>query len=294
MNISSIIIVPKMSKYELDMHNYKLSYGELIAKYRQEGIDEEKILSSHERQKKSREELRRLFNRNQFVAREELTKESIADADLVIALGGDNHFQYVSHFIDSSLIMGINSDPSKSEGVLTYFTTSNFESVLKKLEKNDFSVEDWIRLSAELNGYPVEMAVSEFYLGEKYRKGMSRHILQFNGQTEEQKSSGLLVSTGVGSTGWYDSACGYIYSNGNKKPKTDRRARFLVTEPYRGKLTGYSIQHGVLREGDKLIIHSLNDDGIVSSDSIEDYKFNRGAKAVITISDKPLKVVRMM
>ena len=295
MNISNIVIVPKMSKYELDMYIYKLTPGELLVKYKQEGVDEKRILESHERQKQSLKELKRFFGEKQFVPRDELTREIAAKADMVIALGGDNHFQYVSHFLDNSgLIMGINSDPLRSEGNLIYLTTSDFENVLKKMQQGDFYMERWTRLEVQLNGEVLELATSELFLGEKERKYMSRHILTIRERTEEQKSSGLLVATGAGSTGWYDSACRYLYPDGNWFSGTAGIARFLVTEPFHGKLSGYSVLEGVLEAGDELIVRSLNDSaGILSIDSLEEYEFNRGASASIQISDKPLRVVRV-
>lgn len=295
MNTSNMVIVPKMSMYEWDMHRYKLTPGQILAKYERDGVDVGKVMKSHETQKQSLEELKAFFNESQFVHRNRLTRRIASNADLIIALGGDNHFQFVSHFLGSELIMGINSDPSRSEGALTYFTTHNFEETLKRLKQEEFDVEEWIRLEARLNGQLLELATSELFLGEDKRKYMSRHILEIRGRTEEQKCSGLLITTGAGSTGWYDSACRYLYEDGNAFPKTEKMARFLATEVFRGKLSQYSMLEGVLQERETLTVCSLNDDkGILSIDSLEEYPFDMGARAVIRISDKPLRIVGAM
>lgn len=294
MKLSNIIIIPKLSKYELDMHRYNLTHEELIDKYKEEGVNLERIMSSHERQKESLNKLKNFFSEQQFISREKLTREIAANSDLVIAFGGDNHFQYVSHFIDNGLIMGINSDPLTSEGSLVYFTIKDFKNTLKKLEKGDFQVEEWTRLEAGLNANYIGLATCDYFLGESERKYMSRHILELKGKKEEQKCSGLLIITGAGSTGWYNSAYRYLNMIENKFSKTKKSARFLATEPYKGRLSGYSMSEGTLEKGEELIVHSLNDDnGILSVDSLEDHNFNRGATTVIRISDKSLNVIKV-
>ena len=121
---------------------------------------------------------------------------------------------------------------------------------------------------------------------------MSRHILELGEYKEEQKCSGLIVATGTGSTGWYDSSCRYLYENGNKFSKTERYSRFLITEPYNGKHSSYKMLEGMLELNHELLVHSLNDaSGIVTLDCIEEYKFNRGAQVKVKIGAS-LKVVK--
>jgi NAD kinase len=299
MDISKIVIVPKISKYEYDMRRYRLSSEEVIQKYRDENVDADKILRSHENQKGALRILKRFFPEKQFVSREEFTEEIAVNADMVIALGGDNHLQYVSHFVDNQLMMGINSDPEKSVGALTYFNATSFDRILKRLEEGDFVIEEWTRLEARLEagiGY-VGLATCDYFLGEKERKNMSRHIIVHNGRSEEQKGSGLLVVTGAGSTGWYTSASRYLHSDENDFPKTDRMARFVLAEPYvqpGRRLENYVMLCGSLKEGEELTVYSLNDsEGIISNDSLEETTFNRGSKAILKLSDTPVRVVRM-
>jgi len=291
MDTSKIIIVPKLSMYELDLSKYNVPHEELIEKYCKEGIDADRILSSHKRQKESLDELKRFFLEKQFIPRDKLTKEIANSSDIVISLGGDNHLQYVSHFIDDTLLMGINSDYVGSLGALTYFAAKNFETMLRKIEQNYFEVEKWTRLEAKINNIPIQRATTEYLLGQKEMKSMSRHIIKANENEEEQQCSGLLVVTGSGSTGWYDSSCRYIHKDGNKFPKTEEIAVYLAKEPVASSKN--KMLEGILKSGEELTVASLNDDGIISPDCIEEYQFNRGAIASIKISDKPLKVINI-
>ena len=118
MNLANIVVVQKASTYEFDMHRHRLTHDELIAKYQREGTDPQKIIESHERHYQSIANLKKIFSESQFVPRDRFTREIAAKADLVIALGGDDHFQYAAHFVDDTLMMGVNFDPSTSEGAL--------------------------------------------------------------------------------------------------------------------------------------------------------------------------------
>ena len=120
---------------------------------------------------------------------------------------------------------------------------------------------------------------------------MTSYILRYRGKQERQKSSGLLVATGAGSTGWYDSAGRYLHPNEDKFPKKERFTKFEVREPH----IIYSMLEGVLEEGEELEVYSLNKGvGRFGIDSSEKHEFPRGTKVVIRISDKTLRVVARM
>lgn len=294
-DLEKIVVVPRMSQYEFDRRMYELGHDGVMEKYRSEGSNGEEIFASHKRQQESLETLKKFFKENQFVPAEKFTKEKADLASLVIALGGDDHIKFVSHFIDDALVMGVNSDPVLSEGALTYFTAKNFEDVIRNLSNGYFNVENWTRLEATINGHKIPRAISEYFLGERERMKMSGYRLTIGKDSERQKSSGLLVVTGAGSTGWYNSACRYVYPNGNPFPKEQSSARYLGAELYHGQLTGYKMLEGVLEPEQELIVHSFNKhNGIISPDSIGEFSFPRGSTAIIKISDKPLKVIGRM
>ncbi len=297
-----ILIVTKLSKFAFDLQRFSLTPTELIEKYKKEGANVSVIVSSHKRQQKALQQLEKIFSKNQFIRRQtlfilrdELTKAKIKDVKAVISFGGDNHFQYVAHFLDKQFLIGMNSDPARSDGALAYFTVQDIKRVLKKLEEGDFLIEEWTRLQIEINNKKIEtLAVCEVFVGETARKDMSRHILLYKGKKEEQKSSGILIATGAGSTGWYDSSVRYLYRNGNKFSKTEKTVRFLVTEPYRGKISGFSLLEGELLPDEKLTIQSLNDSsGKILIDAQQEFDFQRGSTCRIQISKEPLRVIKL-
>lgn len=291
MDISKAIVVSKMSKYEMDLPDSGYNHDKLMEQYRKEGTDADEIYESHLRQEKSRKHMQKLFDPNQFVTRFGINEETARNASFVVALGGDNHFQYVSHFLSDVPIIGVNSDCTRSDGGLLYFTSKTLEKHMEDIEKDKISIEEWPRLQAEVGLIKTFLATSEIFVGVDKAKIMSRYLLEYKDKREEQKSSGIIVATGAGSTGWYDAACRYLHQNGNKFSKTDRKAKFVLREPWKGRLSNYTILEGELTKGEELTIQSLKDDSVASIDCLADYEFDRGAKAVIKIG-KSLKVIK--
>lgn len=325
-----ILIVAKQSKFEWELEKFKITPEQLTEKYTSEHAKLDAILSSHEGQLRSRQELRELLPEAELVMMSQLN-ENIKGYDYVISLGGDNSFTYTTHYVDNTPIIGINSDPGRSVGAMCVWSSKDLEIFVQRFRNNNFKVEEWPRLEAKINGELIKPATSEYFMGEKLRDDMTRNILVHDNHEYEQKSSGVIVATGAGTTGWYDSArttiidlrpdlvgdftpqlVNYlrttpqenlyliednekeylVIKRGKKIPRIENKAAFLVTEPYIFKAEPPFKFEGELLPGQELVIHSLNDNqGYLSSDSWHKYDFSRGKTAVIRISDKPLKVI---
>ena len=292
---SRVVIVPKQSKWEYDQHRYNADERALLTRYVGEGMSQwkiDRIVHSHQRQKKNLATLLAALPEAKVLDREHVTKQVADGAQLVVAFGGDNHFQYVAQFMSATPILGINADPTLSDGVLLTVEEANYDGIRDLL--NNHQLEYWTRLACRLNGSVVPItALAEIHCGEDRSREMSRHILELGARHEEQKGSGFLISSGAGSTGWYDSAVRYIHPEGNSFPRTADYARFLLREPHRGKYGRHSMKEGVLARGKTLTLHSLNDsNGIATLDCLNDLPFMRGAMLEVFLSDQPLHVMR--
>ena len=206
--------------------------------------------------------------------------------DLIIVLGGDNSFTFVSHWDAGIPILGINSDPKRSVGCLTRLAISDSEDaydLVEMLDFQEFDVVEWQRLSATIDGKLIVPATSEYFFGEKLRANMSRHVLVYQDMEIEQKSSGIIFATGAGSTGWYRSATKHSKETWAPEKK---KAKFVITESYDSP-----VEHGELGPGEEVILYSLNDgEGYCSSDSWDEFAFTRGSEARVRL-DRPLNVV---
>jgi len=289
METPKILIVTKQSKYEYEIEKFKLTDEELKEKYKHEHANLNAILSSHEAQINSRTKIKELLPYAEMIPMNKL-KETTSYS-LIISFGGDNSFTYTSHYAGDTPIIGINSDPLRSVGALCMWSSKDLEETIETILKEEYEIENWTRLKTTINDEKITSATSEYYFGEKQRKDMSRNTIEYRGKEYEQKSSGIIIATGAGSTGWYNSANRFLFPEGNTFTKTEKKAVFINTEPYAYTRKIGELYAGEIREGEKLIIHSLNDEGgTVSCDSWEEYDFIRGKTAVIEIGE-PLRVI---
>jgi NAD+ kinase len=215
--------------------------------------------------------------------------EDFISRDLVVTVGGDGTVLNASHYIlGRTPVLAVRSD-EHSTGALCATSARGLEAALDRLLGDDFEVELWTRASVAVDGKRV-LALNEVYIGDLYAPGMARYELSLGRISEIQASSGLIVSTGTGSTGWYRNASGL-----EPFPRIARGLRFAVREPL---VDGaYRLTGGEVREGEALRVRSMmNVDGCVSLDGDKHkraYPFERGATAEVSVADEPLAMVRL-
>ena len=155
---------------------------------------------------------------------------------------------------------------------------------------------------ADLNDGQSLLAVNDLFIGQKTHVS-ARYILEYKSQCERQSSSGIIVSTGLGSTGWFKSilegaskivnGCANNTSISVKKDdKFTWNSEFLyytVREPYPSKTTQSNMVFGKISKGNSFKIKSLmSENGVIFSDGVENdfLNFNSGSEVTISIADK--------
>lgn len=295
-------MVSKMSRFEREKLATGLSDEELIARFNEMGESGLRVLATHLRHKEAIATCAREVAPQQLVSLETLEHGGIPPhCKLIIALGGDDFFKLVCHRAPESLpILGVNSDPTSSVGALLPITIEDLPEAVKRMERGDYRVEPWTKLSLTVDGMTRGSAINDIVLGKRDFRLTSRHELEYRGEKVTQRSSGILISTGVGSTGWYASAGRYLGEHDRSFPKTARFARFELREPpvtieeVGGKrITRLpTFVEGTINEGETLRITSLNDDeGLASRDSLDSIPFPRGAVAEISLDPHPRNVL---
>lgn len=118
-------------------------------------------------------------------------------------------------------ILGVNTDPSRSVGCLCnrkihYESRDyNISMMFKHLERENFEFFHRQRLLFELEDQATnrkfqQLSLNEIFVAEKNVSQTSIYRLKVDGNyIGKFKSSGLIVSTGTGSTGWLYSARRY-------------------------------------------------------------------------------------
>ena len=141
--------------------------------------------------------------------------------DLVLSLGGDGTFlKTASMMNDRSLpILGVNTDPQRSVGCLcnrkVYYDTRDYDikKMFRYIDRENFEFFYRQRLLFEMDSMdPHEEPIRKTSLNEIFvaeQKVSQTSIFKLTADNKylgKFKSSGLLISTGTGSTGWLHSA----------------------------------------------------------------------------------------
>jgi hypothetical protein len=150
------------------------------------------------------------------------------------------------------------------------------------------------------------LAFNDFLVGQRTHVS-ARYRLSWHNQTERQSSSGVLISTGAGSTGWFSSTQCMAASVSrlllaDRAPKlpemhlawNDPRLVFVVREPFRSRITGVRLTAGMIDAGEELRLESdMPDGGVIFSDGLEEdaLAFNSGAVATIRAADRRTRLV---
>lgn len=249
-----------------------------------------------------------------------------SDKDLVLVLGQDGLVANVAKYVNNIPIVGINPDPARYDGVLLPFTAEDFATAVHMVMQDRYTSTLVTMAEARLTDGQRLLAFNDLFIGPNWHTS-ARYQIRLGGVQENHSSSGIIVSTGAGSTGWMSSLFNQV--NGMQRtfggapqpppplpkkilskvtthhfeadsglhfklPWDADQIAFAVREPFQSKSSGISITSGLLARGEQLEVESfMPGHGIIFSDGIEkDYlQFNAGTIATIGIADQKAKLV---
>ncbi len=240
------------------------------------------------------EEILRQSGRLQILERSFLPSYQFHEDDVVVVVGQDGLVANTLKYLDGQPVVGINPDPDRWDGVLLHFVCDELAAVLKRLARDRAHRRAVTFAQASTNDGQVLRAVNDLFIGPQSHTS-ARYLLSWNGRCEQQSSSGIIVSTGFGSTGWLQSilagARGVYATRAHELTDgfawDEQRLQFSVREPFPSKTTGTSLVFGSIPKGDRLIIEShMPERGVIFSDGMEqDYiTFNSGTVATIEVA----------
>jgi NAD kinase len=246
--------------------------------------------------------------RSQYVERGFLPNFLFGDKDLVVAIGRDGLVVNTAKYLQGQPLLGVNPDPKRIDGVLLPFPIHFMPSILPWAMAGGSPTRQVTMGKAELNDGQSLLFVNDLFIGQRTHLS-ALYRLAFNGREEDQSSSGIIVSTGAGSTGWFRSiltgAAGIVEEfvkednvRGVKKLfRFDWEAKelcFCVREPFVSRTSKAGIVFGRLKEKQKLVITSrMPQNGVIFSDGIESdcLQFTSGTIAKIGIADRTLNLI---
>jgi len=264
-----------------------------------------------------RAELSKLERTVHVIDRSYLTNYLFDQRDVIVTVGPDGLVVNTAKYLDGQPIVAVNPDPRRIDGILLPFQVGTAPNAVARAIRGDVPCHEITMAEAKLNDGQSMLAFNDFLIGHRSHVS-ARYRLDWNGKGEEQSSSGVLVATGAGSTGWLSSTQNMARSvmtllGSLKDPRwsskavlkretpplrlawDDPRLVFVVREPFASRTSDTRMTAGFIEPGQTLQLESrMPENGVIFSDGIEadSLAFNSGAVATIRTAARKSRLVK--
>lgn len=264
------------------------------------GADFQDYLDEHNKYYEALEAIR--LDSGRFARVQEIDRNYIANMifggkDIVVTLGQDGLVVNVMKYLNGQPLIGINPDPYRFEGDLLRFHPGELGVVLPAVIRGEYDALDITMAEAGTKDGQHLYAVNDFFVGVNDHTS-ARYEFSFDNVTENQSSSGVIISTPFGMTGWHKSimaqfrAMSRVFRVGDYEERSvgwnEKELVFQVREPYPSVYTQADLVYGVVGEGQKLkLVSKMPEKGVVFSDGVTEdaIEFNSGMELTIQIAD---------
>jgi NAD kinase len=178
--------------------------------------------------------------RRSRVPRAELSRFVFEPGDVVAAIGQDGLVANVAKYLDGQAVVGVDPLPGRNAGALVRFDVSSAADALRLAVEGRVRLESRTMVEASLDDGQSLVALNELYLGHRTHQS-SRYRLALGATEERQSSSGLIVATGTGATGWCLSIARSVGATEILPQPTERALAYFVREAWPSPATGTTL-----------------------------------------------------
>ncbi len=225
------------------------------------------------------------------------------EEDLVVVLGQDGLVANTAKYVRGQPIVAVNPEPTRFDGILLPFQPGEARAALAKVVDGKADMREITLAEVELRDSQRLLAFNDFFIGARSHIS-AQYRIEHKKRAEIQSSSGVLVSTGAGSTGWISSVfnmaagvarfCGGTSGRAVRLPWEDRHLLYVVREPFVSRHSQANIVAGMLEQEEELVLESLMPAaGVIFSDGIDSdfLEFNSGSVARVRAAAQKARLV---
>jgi len=265
------------------------------------GADFDDYLQEHQTYSRSLQlcsEALQRWGRSQTLERSLLPNFVFGADDIVVTLGQDGLVANVLKYLSGQPVLGLNPDPGRWDGLLLPFAPADLAGLLPEVAADRRPLRSVTMAEAVLSDGQRLRAVNELFIGPRTH-GSALYEIEWNGQREAQSSSGVIVATGLGSSGWLRSVltgsagisaalqAGHATPAFQPEPWDTERLTFAVREPFPSRSSAAGLVLGHVSPHQPLRLRSrMPEQGVIFSDGMEaDFlRFTAGLEATIGIA----------
>ena len=218
-----------------------------------------------------------------------------ADNQLVIVVGQDGLVANAAKYVGGRPLVAVNPDPDRYDGVLLPFRPDTCRAAVQRVVAGRAPLREHRLAEARLNDGQRLLAFNDLFIGAASHVS-ARYRISFEEAHEEHSSSGIIVATPAGSTGWLSSVFNMTaavedFAGGLRataRPPTPglppTSCCSWCASPSCSKRTQCGLVAGRVQAGRPLQLESLMPaGGVIFSDGVEaDFlRFNAGAVATV-------------
>ena len=202
------------------------------------------------------------------VERDSLSRFLFAPEDVIVVVGPDGLVANVAKYAGDQVVVGINSVPQSNAGVLVRCTPDQGVGVLRRLESGaDLRVDHLTMVRAAADDSRSLTALNEVFIGHPSHQS-ARYELSLGSSVERQSSSGVVVSTGTGATGW-GASLKRGRAMGEMPAPTSPSLAWFVREAWPSPYTGIEHTEGILDEEEELSLVVGSESLVLFGDGME-------------------------
>lgn len=207
------------------------------------------------------------------VERGDLDRFVFGPEDVVVAVGQDGLVANVAKYLSGQIVIGLNPEPDRNPGVLVRHPPDAIDKLLRAAASGvGVAVESRAMVEATLDDGQTLRALNEIYVGHPSHQSARYRIVTPDRVVERHSSSGVLIGTGTGATGWCRSAWLERHSTLSLPAPEDAGLCWFVREAWPSPATGTAVTEGIIESESELTLIAESDlvlfgDGI-ESDSL--------------------------
>jgi len=231
--------------------------------------------------------------------RDDLHRFGFEPDDVCVVVGQDGLVANVAKYLDGQPVIGVDPEPGRGLGVLVRHRSQALAGLLPGAVAGTAPVRRRAMVRARLDDGQHLDALNEVYLGDQGHQS-ARYRLRPPGaaEAERQSSSGLIVATGTGATGWAASLARQCTPPpplpGPHLSDTEQPwLAWFVREAWPSPTTGTHLVQGGLGPDDELTVVVESDALVAFGDGLEADRLTAtwGQQVSLTVSPRTLHLV---
>jgi hypothetical protein len=290
-----IVVVSRRSELDelLDRHGTRGAAGYFL-RQRGRGLDE--VQAHHDALQAALTEVNGAIPaewRRGAVDRSDLSRFLFAPEDIVVAVGQDGLVANVAKYLAGQPVIGVDPEPGRNPGVLVRFTASAVGHLLPMVQTGRAATQSRTMVQAALDDGQRLAGLNEIYFGHGSHQSARYSLSIPQGRSERQSSSGVVIGTGTGATGWCASISRERAASSRLPDPVTPELAWFVREAWPSPTTGVDLTAGLIEPGQALELTSEGDQLVCFADGIESDHLTTawGQRVSIGLADNHLTLV---